>query len=170
MELVNFYIGDLEFEAKVSFAEDDIVTYLFNPLFILQEIKHDKPMKNHPYTPEFEKELFALIADYAWEKIKDHSCCFDCYGAKAELYIVDNNNIWQTEHCAVLERIDKQNYRNVWLAIVNEFPNAQLMEGYINCIVKNEDLMEMLRNQDKTKLLSCGSNDYELRKITISWK
>ena len=44
------------------------------------------------------------------------------------------------------------------------------MEGYINCIVKNEDLVGMLRNQDKAKLLFCGSNDYELRKITISWK
>ena len=32
------------------------------------------------------------------------------------------------------------------------------------------DLMGMLRNQDKAKLLFCGSNNYELRKITISWK
>ena len=30
MKLVDFYVRDLEFEVKVSFTEDDTVTYLFN--------------------------------------------------------------------------------------------------------------------------------------------
>lgn len=170
MEIKELITRDFSYEVKVSFGENDIMTYLFNYKFVLQKQKCDNAIKSHPYTPEFEKELFASIAKYIWDEIEDMSYSFTSSYSGVELYVLDPEDDLQNQQRKILRQIDKQNYQEISVSIVRKFPGKYQVEGCINLIVKSEDLAKMIRDRHKARSIYSQDGSYELCEIKIQWE
>ena len=170
MEITQLITHDFSYEVTVSFEEGSIIKYIFNYKFVLQEQKRIEFVKPHPYTPEFEKELFALIAKYIWDEIEDMSYSFTSSYSDVELYVLDPEDDLQNQQRKILRQIDKQNYQEISASVVRKIPGKYQVEGCINLIVKSEDLAKMIRDRHKARSIYSQDGSYELCEIKIQWE